>query len=294
MNYFMPGEILIPESNSLFLAKICRMSEMKNQKIVVLTRLYQDDKSLILNGIKLASIFGKELCLVYNYRKKEKNGQPEFKKVLQNYLQPVNKEIPQLTTSILVLSKNRAELPEILADDYEAILIVAPSKAFKEYSKAVSDSPVPFLFVDSATPVPDFNKLVMPVDLRPAVSDSAVWSSYFGRFSQAEIVVVAANEKGKDEQRQVAKNVVLTRKIYKKFNISHKVYKGQKSSWRNAFEALEFAHSSGCNLFVVLGSTAVTPLDYLIGLPERKIIKLANGLPVLYINPRRDNYVLCD
>ena len=270
------------------------MGEKKEQKIVVLTRLDGEDKSLILNGIKLASIFRKEMCLVYNYRKKEKTRQAEFKKVLQSYLQPVKKEIPHLTTSLLVLSKNQGELPQTLADDYEAILVVASAGCFKIYSKAVSESPVPFLFTDPSSTVQDFNKLVLPIDLRSAISDSAIWSSYFGRFNHAEITVVAANEKGKDEERQVARNVVLTRKVYQKFNISHKVYKGQKSSWRIAFEALDFAQSSDCNLFVILGSSAVTPLDYLIGLPERKIMKLAGSLPVLYINPRKDNYVLCD
>lgn len=270
------------------------MTEKKDQKIVVLTHLDTADKSLIISGIKLASMFKKELCLVYNYSSKEKTKHRGFKSALENYLQPVKKEIPQIKMSVLVLSVKSALLPEILANDYEAIVLVADAKRFKHYSKSLTESPLPFLFVHSDAPVPDFNKVVLPVDIRGQISDSAVWTSYFGRFNNADIVTIAANEKGKDEQRRVAKNVVLTKKLFQQFNISHKVYKGQKSSWRNAFEALEYAQSSDSNLFVVLGSSAITPLDYLIGLPERKLIKMADGLPVLYINPRRDNYVLCD
>lgn len=270
------------------------MSEYKDQKIVVLTQLDDNDKSLILNGIKIASMFRKELCLVHNYPPKEKKKHTEFKTLLQNYLATVKKELPQLKTSVLVLSKKTGDLPQVLADDYEAIIVVTGTGQFKNYSKAISETPVPFLFVNPGAEVSEFNRVILPVDLRSEISDSAVWSSYFGRFNNAEMVVVAANEKGKDEQRRVAKNVVLTKKLFQKFNIGHKIYKGQKSSWRNAFEALDFAQSSDANLFVVLGSSAVTPLDYVIGLPERKIIKQANGLPILYINPRRDNYVLCD
>lgn len=270
------------------------MSENKAQKIAVLTQLKSSDKTLILNGIKLASMFKKELCLVYNYAPKEKSKHHEFKSILENYLQPVKREIPQLKTSVLLMSKKTLMLPVTLADDYEAIIIVANSNDFKLYSRSVTESPVPFLFVHPESDISDFNKVVIPVDLRGQISDSVVWSSYFGRFNNAEFIAVAATEKGKDEQRQVTKNVVLTKKLYEKFNLKHKIYKGEKSSWRNAFEALDFAASSGCNLFILLGSSAVTPLDYLVGLPERKIIKQANDLPVLYINPRRDNYVLCD
>jgi len=270
------------------------MSEKQEQKIVVFTQLENDDKSLILNGIKLATMFRKELCLMYNYPKKEKDKHANFKAGLQNYLEPIKKELPGIKTSVLVLSKKMAELPQTLADDYEGIILVASADRFKALSKAVSETPVPFLFVKPDAAVSDFNKVVLPVDLRNETSDSAVWSSYFGRFNNAGMVVVAANEKGKDEQRRVKKNVALTKKLFQKFDISHKIYKGQKSSWRNAFEALEFAQSSGSNLFIVLGSSAVTPLDYVIGLPERKLVKMADEMPVLYINPRRDNYVLCD
>jgi hypothetical protein len=270
------------------------VSENKAQKIAVFIQLNSSDKTLILNGIKLAVMFKKELCLVYNYAPKEKSKHHEFKNTLENYLRPVKQEIPQLKTSVLVMSKNRTALPVTLADDYESIIIIADASQFKKYSKSITESPVPFLFVHPDSAISNFNKVVIPVDLRGQISDSAVWSSYFGRFNNAEFIAVAATEKGKDEQRQVTKNVVLTKKLYEKFNLKHKIYKGEKSSWRNAFEALDFAKSTGCNLFILLGSSAITPLDYLVGLPERKIIKLANNLPVLYINPRRDNYVLCD
>ena len=92
----------------------------------------------------------------------------------------------------------------------------------------------------------------------------------------------------------MARNVKLSTKLYREFGITHKIYKGGKSSLRNVFEALEMALVSDCNLFVMLGSSSITPLDYLVGLPERKIVKQAGKLPVMVINPRRDNYILCD
>lgn len=270
------------------------MTEKKDQKIVVLTELKETDKSLILNGIKIASIFQKELCLAYNYRKSEKRDRPRIKEKLQQYLTPIKSEIPALKVSSLLLSEGLSTLPDTLADTHEAIMMVANAGSFKSWSRALSESPVPFLFVRPESKIMDFNHVIQPIDLRKENSDGSLWSSYFGRFNRAEIVIVAANDKGKQEQNQVAKNVVLTRKLFKKFDVRHKVYKGTKSSFRNAFEALDLALASDSNLLIILGSSTITPVDLLIGLPERKIIKQAGKLPVLVVNPRRDNYILCD
>lgn len=270
------------------------MPVKKEQKIVVFTNLSPSDKILILNGIKIASIFKKELCLVYNYPKNKKKQHEQFKALLINYLKPIQIEIPELKVSTLLLSGKVSELPEKLSDEYEAIFVIADTTKFSNYSKALLQSPIPFLYINPEAQISSFNKIILPLDLRQECSDSALWSSYFGRFNQAEIVVVAANDRGKQEQKLVAKNVVLTKRLFQKFNIKHKIYKGRKSSLNITFEALGFALSSNSNLLVILGSSTITPLDLLIGLPERKLLKEAGNLLVLVINSRRDNYILCD
>ncbi len=270
------------------------MYNNKKQKIIVLTELKASDKSLILCGIKVASIFKKELCLVYNVKKKDKKNHSKYKTELQHYLVPARKELPHLKTSTLLLTEDWSELPERLADDYEAILIIANSLEFKKYSTVLLESPIPMLFIRPESRILDFNQLVQPVDLRKENIDSALWCSYFARFNNAEVVMIAANDNGKLEKRQLINNLESIQKLYHKFEIHQKVYKGTKSSFRNSFEALDFALASDCNLLIILGSSTITPLDLLIGLPERKIIKRAGNMPVLVINPRRDNYILCD
>lgn len=270
------------------------MSEVKDQKIIVLCELKPSDKDLILNGIKIASIFKKELCLVYNYSKKKKKSYLKFKEEIQNYVGPIKNELPGLVVSTLLLTKTWSELPDILADNYEGIIIVANAECFKQYSKLLSESSIPILFVRAGSKIMDYNHIVQPIDVRKENSDASLWCSYFGRFNTAEIVVVAANDKGRSEKRGIARNVELARKLYQKFNVVHKTYKGTKSSFRNSFEALDLALASDCNLLVILGSSAVTPLDLLIGLPERKVINRVGNLPVLVLNPRKDNYILCD
>ncbi|HCE57418.1 MAG TPA: hypothetical protein DER09_06320 [Prolixibacteraceae bacterium] len=271
------------------------MAEVKAQKIVVFLQLNEFDKNLILNGIRIATIFKKELCLFYQLKKSEADEKEKIKALLAAYVNPVKNEIPELPVSTLILHDKLHELPDKLADDYEAILLLAGALQFPKYAKALAESPVPFLFVnESIGNISTFKKLVLPVDLRKENSDSALWSSYFGRFNGSGVVVVAASDKNKDEQKQVMLNVALAKKLFGKFKIEHKIFKGAHSSLRNTFEGFELAISSGSDLLVILGSSTITPLDWLIGLPEQKIIKRAGNLPVLVVNPQRDNYILCD
>ncbi len=271
------------------------MTEKKEQKIIVLLSLLPSDKTLILNGIKIASIFKKELCLCFNHSKKQKNERSRMKTILADYTNPIKNELPNIKVSTLLLNEHVKDLPEKLSDDLEGIFLITGKSSFKKYFSAVTESPIPFLFVDEKLEtIPEYKSLVLPVDLRKENSDSALWSSYFGRFNNAVIVVVAANDKNKEYKSQVAKNVVLSKKLFQKFKLQHKVYKGQKSSLGVVGEALDLALSSEMDLIVILGSSTITPLDLLVGLPEKKLMRRSGKLPVLIINPRKDNYILCD
>jgi hypothetical protein len=271
------------------------MGEFKEQKIVVIITLTESDRILIEYGVRIATIFRKELCLLVHSGKKSGSIPENCSEQLETYTLEISNKNPGLRVSQLIISKSNKKLPDYLADEVEAILIITSATSFHDYSSAVEESPIPFLFIDeNSNEISAFKKVMLAIDLRTENKDSALWSSYFGRFNQSEIVVVAANDHSKEGQQNVAQNIVFTKKLYKKFKLSHKIFKGTKSSLGNSFEALDLAHSSGSDLLIILGSSTITPIDRLVGLPERKIVKHAGYLPVLLVNPRRDNYILCD
>ncbi len=203
------------------------MSEVKVQKTVVLLSLNDTDKNLIINGIMISTIFQKELCLCYNYKKKEKSEIEKIKIQLQSYLAPIKNELPNLKVSTLLLSLTSTSLPETLADDYEAIIIITGNGKFQKFSKSLAESAVPFLFVnENSEQYSTFKKLILPVDIRKENSESALWCSYFGRFNSAGVVVLAANHKHNEEQKQVKTNLAFTKKLFQKFKIEHKIFMG--------------------------------------------------------------------
>ena len=110
------------------------MSSPTFQKIAVLLNLSDSDNMLIMNGIKLTSIFRKELLLVY-YSKRESGKWPDsVKQRLHNLVIYYNKEVPGLKISGLCISGPASDLSLRLADENEAIIIISCSKEYGKYS----------------------------------------------------------------------------------------------------------------------------------------------------------------
>lgn len=269
------------------------MAEKDNQKIAVLLSLDENDKSMILWGIKLSAIFRKELCLLYLVSKKD--NRESINNQLARYMLTVNREIPELVLSTLILKLKPRHLPLILADNYEVIMIILSSSRIKKHSWGLSSSPIPYLFVNNQfQETNDLKKIIIPVDLRMVNNDSGIWGSYFGRFNNSEIILLAADDHNREEQNLVIRNVTLIETLFRKLSLSYKIFKGKKNSIGIQFEALELAKNSGAELLIATGSSVISIIDLLIGLPELKLVRKADFLPILVINPRRNMYVMCD
>lgn len=262
---------------------------------MVLVENKDSDKNLILHGIKLAVSFRKELCfLVITSNHNELKSQLT-RSILEGYKKIVTHDIPLLRVSSVILSGKPGQHVIPLVDEHEAILVVVRSALFDRWSGAVKQSPVPYLFVNgNSALIPDYKKIVLPIDLRKESKDAVLWASWFARFNNSGINAVVANDKDKENQRNVKKNILFLKKLFVKFNLGLKVFKGTKGSLKIQFEALELAHTSRADLIIILGSSYISFIDILIGLPEKKIIRAAGELPVLIINPRKDMYIMCD
>jgi len=271
------------------------MSEKKEQKIIVLIDNTDSDKNLILHGLKLAAAFQKELCFIYIIPKNKPYNSGHIQNILTGYQKIVSNEIPSLPVNFITLKGNPKDLIDPLADEHEAILIIACSSLFKKWSGAVRSSPVPFLFVNkNQTNIPDYKKIIIPVDLRGESKDAILWASYFARFNNSGINVLAANDKAKENIKSVQKNIFMMKKLFSKLKVGMKVFKGSSNSLKIQFEALELAKTSKADLIIILGSSYISFIDLIVGLPENKIIKMAGEMPVLMINPRKDMYIMCD
>jgi hypothetical protein len=263
------------------------------QKIVVDTRLGAGDLILIRTGILLAVKFGKELCLFHQVTGNYQSGLVDTK--LKEYQDVLHRDFPDLPVSLLVGSYRREKLALHLADEYEAIILVAAASRFSYLSVSLQSSPIPYLFINEQTKeVPDFNRIVFPVDLRRQNTDAFKWILYFGKYHQSEIIAIGANDKQVSNRESVHRNLNALKTMLSKYSIAHKIYRGSLNSLRVHLEGFETAEQLQAGMLVILGSSTLTILDLLIGLPEKKIVEKAGQFGVLVINPRRETYLVCE
>ncbi len=263
------------------------------QKIV----LYLSDPgaaaSLIEQGIRLAAIFNKEICLFYHARKKEHG--LEIDGQLVRYRETIHVRFPDLPVSLLVGSYRKDRMARILADEQEAVLVLAESHDFRTLSAALLESPIPFLFISaSVTSRSSYRKIVFPVDLRLRNSEAMKWILYFGKFNHSEIIVIGANDRDSSNRRQVHQNLAILKKMLLKYDIAHRFVKGTRNSLGIYRESLYAAREIQADMLVLLGSPVLTLPDLLLGQPEAKMVREAGDLPVLIVNPRREAYLVCE
>ena len=275
------------------LKQIAGMTKPEVQKIVVYLSLNEYDPSLIMAGIRLATVFQKELRLLYISDKKENSGKSESE--LDRYAAKIRNSLPDLAITSSTMRHPGNNFAHVLSDEMEAIVLVAGTSRFKELAKPLRKSPIPFLFInEKETFESEFRKVIVPVDMRQQNKDSLLWSVFFGRNNQSEIIAIGANDRNKESRKSVASHLHSLKKLLLKSEVSHKIYRGESGSLSIQREALKIAGKLQADLMILLGSSFVTWLDLLLGLPEEKIIKSAGKLPVLVVNPRRETYLVCD
>lgn len=269
------------------------MSKPELQKIVVYLSLNEFDTNLMMAGIKLAAAFRKELRLMYISNDKENLVKAEEE--LARYANTINNKVSSLKVSVSVMRHPGNSFAQVLADEMETIILVAGASRFKELSKVLRKSPVPFLFINEKEPFnSEFRKVIIPVDMRQQNKDSLLWSVFFGRNHRSEIIAIGASDRSKESRKNIAAHLHSLKKLLVKSEVPHKIYRGERGSLSIQREAVETAGTLKADLLIILGSSFVTWLDLLIGLPEEKIIKSAGNLPVLIVNPKRETYLVCD
>lgn len=269
------------------------MEEPVIQKIVVLLNFDRPDIILIENGIRLASIFSKGLILMQLYEKEKEIAAK--KSELEEYKSQIDGKYPKITVSTQVLKSRSQNIGMILADRFEAIIVVALAGRFGSLSKILRQSPIPFLFVNGETSeVSAFKQIMVPIDSRSHNKDSMLWPAFFARNNRSSVIVLGANEHAASERSKVKSNLASLKNLLKKSEAFFEIHYGKKGNLFIQFEALSIAEKFSTDLLILLGSGYVTWFDLLIGLPEKKILKKAGALPVLIVNPAKKNYLVCD
>ncbi len=271
------------------------MANVSEQRIMVLCDFSESMNDAIVHGVRMSGIFQKELCLFHPLHQKGKSDKLVVQKALTKIIHKLKNDLPHISISSLTLKGNLTQCIDRIANKYDGIMLVLTSEKVKKKLPALQISQIPFLFVNSSQEHSlNYRNPILPVDFRKVMKDTSLWASYFGRFNQANTTVLAATEKNKDDAKMISKNLKFIEKFLMKFSLDFQIQKTPKGSFKLPFEALNQCRQNHYDLLIIPSSKHISLIDLVIGLPEAKIIKKAQQLPVLCINPKRDMYILCD
>ena len=269
------------------------MPNNSEQKVVVLCDFTEQMKDVIVHGARIADILKKELCLLAFWKDKAHRAQVLEKIELTTCNLKLN--LPDFPISNLILPDSLRENIGNMVNEYEAVLIVLHQAHIKNSMRAFRESSIPFLFVNGTeSEFLKYKNVLVPVDYRKASKDTSLWASYLGRFNKSRIHVVYAHETTNYEAERVTINANFFKRFLSSLYVHIQLIPGRSSSWGIVQETLSRAKEWEGDSMIFSGSSSITLIDLLIGLPEKKIVRHAGFIPVMLINPRKDICMMCD
>lgn len=178
----------------------------------------------------------------------------------------------------------RTETPMIFVEFSKKRGFYRPMNFFKGFRELR----IPFVMMKDNMPMPNFDKILVPVAFLPEEKEKGSYSSNMGRFLGSEIQVLQA----KDYGTRAKKNVDAITKVYDSFELKYSVEMGKKDSFKVEKEAVEMAMNGEYGMVLITNSRDYGLDDIIFGPKEQHLFKQTTT-PLMCINPRGDLYVLC-
>lgn len=142
----------------------------------------------------------------------------------------------------------------------------------------------------------DYDRVAFGVDFRKESKDKLIWASYFARFNKSQLMMLHYHYGDEGLRNKWNNNVIFMNKLFKSLGVS---YSDQVVSGHALFPETVICDSAanlGCGVLISVTTDTrdLDVIEWVAGVAEHRTIRNAAQMPVLYINPRNDIYVLCD
>ncbi len=141
-----------------------------------------------------------------------------------------------------------------------------------------------------------YSKVAFGVDFRKESKDKLIWASYFARFNNSRLVMMHFQYSDEGLRNKWNNNVRFMNKLFANLGVN---YTEQVVNGHALFPETiicKSASESGCGLLISVTTDTrdLDVIEWVAGVAEHRTIRNTNHMPILYINPRNDIYVLCD
>lgn len=218
-------------------------------------------------------------------------------------LQALQQSIHYDQVSYCVLSGTTKETIETIPTLLNGVLIVTaidPSASSRSplYPKRVlkdfSTCKTAYLTIRTTAPAPHIAHVALTIDFHRESKEKLIWSSYFARFGGSSLHVLYHDYKDEGLRQKWYNNMLFLHKFYTSLGITFAPHIVAGKAANVDADALPFIKESNFDLLVSVTTNEKDLLDSLLGTQEQRTIQNSEEIPVLFLNPRDDLYVLCD
>lgn len=140
----------------------------------------------------------------------------------------------------------------------------------------------------------NFNNVVLSMNAMKECKEKILWASYFGRFADSVTHIYYRRYRDEYLQKQLNLNIGFLRKMFRKFGIETLNARSMEKKDKLDVQALDYAVEKNCDLCIFQTTKNKSYIEFFTGLPERKVLRRLDGVPVLYLNQRDDLFVMCE
>ncbi len=277
-------------------------TKQQDQFVVAYLTSLEKPLAVLSHALYLAQMLHKGLILIHISDEKYTQLTPAD---VEPRLQQLRESLPaDADVSYIALKGNTKEIITQLPVLLGAVALVCHVDAHarrrqpqhpKELLKNFATCKVAYLTVQEPIPKPQgLKNIAFTVNVKRQSKEKYIWSSYFARFNDSHIHALHYHYKDEILRRKWSDNMRFLQKLYDALNITYQSHEISDRSPLEDVNALRYCAKEKYDLLISLTTDERDALELFIGTSERHIIVNPYHIPVLFLNPREDLYVICD
>lgn len=276
---------------------------MKDQFVIAYLADLSMNEEVVSHACHLARFLNKGLILLYV--EDERYGGPsiqEATKVLLN----IEAQHPEVHPAHAAIKGKTKELVGALPTMLNGVIAVAgvnpkaPRRSATHPHQVLhnfAECKIAYLTVQAPLASPDsYRNIAYGIDFRKESKEKLIWASYFARFNRSRLLMLHYDYSDEGLHSKWSNNVRFMNKFFKNVGVSYEQDSVQGRALYPETLICQAAADHDCGLLISVTTDTrdLDVIEWFLGVQEDRTIRNAAKLPVLYLNPRDDIYVLCD
>ncbi len=272
------------------------LMSIKKQHILVLIQDPECSDAAIKHAFTLAKLFKAEAAFA-NFPTLKGKTHPSI-----SHYQIEKFNLQSIPYKIIELKNSKRE-PNLSIQELDAIFIVTqfPIGSLNHFLKRnaifkwILKAKIPSILVTEQTNTDcEYKNIIVPIDYKKESKEKMIWASYFGRFNNAIIHLIAPNEKSEAYLRTIKATLLFTKKMFEQFKFEYKIVKTECKSRNINRKAIQFSKNLNSDLIVLMSNRNPGWIASWSGPSQLKSILKKEDNPILFINPLKDYYLPCN